>query len=259
MEAKTLVLVVEDEAAYVSALVSALSQEGFAMEVARTGPDAIKAFQRRTPDLVLLDVMLPGMSGIDVCRQIRAKSQVPIIMVTARTSEADTVVGLELGADDYITKPYRARELVARMRTVLRRSSTTQALASAPYDHDDKILIEGDIEMDTGRHSVSVAGVEVDLTVKEFALLEALMLNTGRALSRTQLVDLVWDGDAYGETKTVDVHIMRLRSKLTVTPQTPDYIKTIRGIGYRLEATASPSKITTAKSAGGEGHEPRNA
>jgi len=227
---KTSVLVVEDEKAYADALALGLAREGFNVHLAATGTEAIEMFGRLDPDVVLLDLMLPGVSGVDVCREIRKHSSTPVIMVTARDSEVDTVVGLELGADDYITKPYRLRELVARMHAVLRRS-TEKADVSAAQD----IVSVPPVELDLARHAVRIRGEEVDLRLKEFELLEVLLLNAGRAVSRSSLMDQVWGYDFVGESKTLDVHVQRLRSRVELDPADPKVIRTIRGVGYRLE------------------------
>jgi len=225
----TRVLVVEDEESYVDALQVALTREGFEVVVARDGIDALARFREREPDLVLLDLMLPRLSGIEVCRQIRATSRVPIVMVTAKSAETDTVVGLELGADDYIAKPYRVRELVARIRAVLRR-------AEAPAKTGDAPLVVGDVCLDPDRHEVTVRGDAVTLPLKEFDLLEVLMANAGRVLTRAQLIDRVWGSGYVGDTKTLDVHVKRLRARLEDDPAHPVRITTIRGLGYRYEA-----------------------
>lgn len=228
------VLVVEDEDSFVEALVVGLKREGFLVHVARDGITALALFDAVRPDLVLLDVMLPSLSGVDVCREIRQRSRTPIIMVTAKGSEIDTVVGLEVGADDYVTKPYRLRELVARMRAVLRR---------APRDDESggssgAVLEVGDVRLDPERHEVTVRGDLVALPLKEFDLLEVLLDNAGRVLTRDTLIDRVWGTDYVGDTKTLDVHIKRLRSKLEVDPSNPERIVTIRGLGYRFEKVA---------------------
>mgnify|MGYP000364315121 CR=1 FL=1 len=226
------VLVVEDEEAFVEALSIGLRREGFDVEIARDGAEAMDRFDAVDPDLVLLDVMLPTVSGLDVCREIRQRSEVPIIMVTARTSEIDTVVGLEVGADDYVTKPYRLRELVARMRAVLRRQprSGTETVS----DSADVIVIDG-IELDMDRHEVRVRGEQVSLPLKEFELLAVLMENAGRVLPRSTLIDRVWGSDYVGDTKTLDVHVKRLRSKIEADPANPVHLVTVRGLGYKLE------------------------
>jgi two-component system response regulator RegX3 len=224
------VLVAEDEESFVDALVVGLEREGFRVEVARDGVETLERFAAVRPDLVLLDVMLPRLSGIDVCREIRSRSQVPIIMVTAKGSEIDTVVGLEVGADDYVAKPFRLRELVARMRAVLRR---------APPGDDERraaeVLEVAGVRLDPERHEVTVRGVEVRLPLKEFELLELLLANAGRVLTRGQLIDRVWGPDYVGDTKTLDVHIKRLRQRLEPDPAHPSLITTIRGVGYRFE------------------------
>ena len=227
------VLIVEDEESYVDALELGLAREGFRTYIARTGPEALTLFDRIGPDLVLLDLMLPGISGIDVCRQIRARSRVPVIMVTAKDSELDTVVGLELGADDYVTKPYRLRELVARMRAVLRRMPE-----SAVPESVNAIEI-GDVVLDIARHEVSVRGERVAVPRKEFELLELLMLNADRVLTREAILDEVWGPGYVGDTKTLDVHVKRLRAKIEPDPAQPRYITTIRGVGYRFEAAVT--------------------
>jgi two-component system response regulator RegX3 len=226
-----LILVVDDEQSYRDALRVALEREGFRVEVAVDGPDALERFEAVRPGLVLLDVMLPRISGVDVCRQIRAKSQVPIIMVTARNAEIDAVVGLEVGADDYVTKPFRLRELVARVRAALRRGRPTE------NGHDDygDIIEVGDVRLDAARHEVAVRGERVALPLKEFELLELLLANAGRVLTRDVLIDRVWGPNYYGDTKTLDVHVKRLRAKVEDDPATPARIVTVRGVGYRYE------------------------
>jgi len=229
----TTVLVVEDEASFVEALTIGLGREGFRVQVARDGAQALEIFDAVKPDLVLLDVMLPKISGIDVCRELRRRSTVPIIMVTAKGSEIDTVVGLEVGADDYVTKPYRLRELVARMRAVLRRAPGDAIGA----DHDDaEVLDVGDVSLDPGRHEVMVRGEPVTLPLKEFELLTLLLENAGRVLAREVLIDRVWGHDYVGDTKTLDVHVKRLRAKVEEDPSLPTRIITIRGLGYKYEA-----------------------
>ncbi len=224
------VLVVEDEESFIEARTIGLRREGFAVAIARDGVDALIAFDLHKPDLVLLDVMLPKMSGIDVCRQIRTKSKVPIIMVTAKGAEIDTVVGLEVGADDYVTKPYRLRELVARMRAVLRRS---------PGDDEECVSLGaidvGDVRLDPERHEVWVRGDEIALPLKEFDLLHLLLANAGRVMPRELLIDRVWGHDYVGDTKTLDVHVKRLRAKIEEDPANPTRIVTIRGLGYKYE------------------------
>ncbi|MDP9387752.1 MAG: response regulator transcription factor [Actinomycetota bacterium] len=228
-ESQPTVLIVEDESSFVEALVVGLKREGFLVKVARDGVTALSVFDAVRPDLVLLDVMLPSLSGVDVCREIRSRSKTPIIMVTAKGSEIDTVVGLEVGADDYVTKPYRLRELVARMRAVLRRAPREDALSNG------NVLEVGDVRLDPERHEVTVRGEEVALPLKEFDLLEILLDNAGRVLTRELLIDRVWGSNYVGDTKTLDVHIKRLRSKLEEDASQPKRIVTIRGLGYRYE------------------------
>ena len=226
------VLVVEDEPSYVEALTIGLTREGFVVEVAVDGAEALQKFDVVMPDLVLLDVMLPKLSGIDVCRQLRKYSQVPIIMVTAKGAEIDTVVGLEVGADDYVSKPYRMRELVARMRAVMRR----QGNAAPPVPKGtESVLSVGDVTLDPDEHRVSLAGDDLALPLKEFDLLHLLLANAGRVLTRDLLIDRVWGSDYVGDTKTLDVHVKRLRSKLEPDPANPTRIVTIRGLGYKYE------------------------
>ena len=231
------VLVVEDEEAFIDALTIGLPKEGFVVEVARDGAEALAMFDAVDPDLVLLDLMLPRVSGLDVCREIRTKSQVPIIMVTAKSAEVDTVVGLEIGADDYVTKPYRIRELVARMRALVRRSNQAQpeseVVGATP--ETDSATVVGDVSIDSARHEVVVRGQSVDLPLKEFTLLSYLMSNAGRVVTRGMLIDRVWGEDYVGDTKTLDVHIKRLRSKIELDPSNPDIIVTIRGLGYKYQ------------------------
>ena len=224
------VLVVEDEPSFVEALSIGLRREGFQVEVAVDGYDALDRFDIVKPDLVLLDVMLPRISGIDVCRQLRKRSQVPIIMVTAKGAEIDTVVGLEVGADDYVTKPYRLRELVARMRAVLRRSPGDQAGELGPA-----AVTVGNVSLDPEEHTVNVNGEPLALPLKEFELLHVLLANAGRVLPRDTLIDRVWGSDYVGDTKTLDVHVKRLRSKIEPDPSNPTRIVTIRGLGYKYE------------------------
>ncbi len=223
------VLVVEDEESFSDALSYLLRKEGFEVAVAATGTQALTEFDRSGADIVLLDLMLPEMSGTEVCRQLRQKSAVPIIMVTARDSEIDKVVGLEIGADDYVTKPYSPRELVARVRAVLRRHTAEAAESSLPT------LTGGPVRMDVERHVVTVAGEAVSLPLKEFELLELLLRNAGRVLTRGQLIDRIWGADYVGDTKTLDVHVKRLRSKIEPEPSSPRYIVTVRGLGYKFE------------------------
>jgi two-component system response regulator RegX3 len=222
------VLVVEDEESFSDALSYMLRKEGFEVAVAATGPDALDSFDRAGADLVLLDLMLPGLPGTEVCRELRTKSNVPVIMLTAKDSEVDKVVGLELGADDYVTKPFSSRELVARIRAVLRRRGDVEELAPPTLE-------AGPVRMDVERHVVTVSSREVPLPLKEFELLEVLLRNAGRVLTRMQLIDRVWGADYVGDTKTLDVHIKRLRAKIEPTPSTPRFIITVRGLGYKFE------------------------
>ncbi|MGY1782289.1 winged helix-turn-helix domain-containing protein [Geodermatophilus sp. SYSU D01036] len=224
----TRVLVVEDEESFSDALSYMLGREGFEAVVAATGPDALAEFDRAGADVVLLDLMLPGLPGTEVCRALRSRSNVPIIMLTAKDSEVDKVVGLELGADDYVTKPYSARELVARIRAVLRRRGDVEAPA-------DGALEAGPVRMDVERHVVAVDGEPVALPLKEFDLLELLLRNAGRVLTRGQLIDRVWGSDYVGDTKTLDVHVKRLRAKIEPDPANPKHLVTVRGLGYKFE------------------------
>lgn len=228
------VLVVEDEPSFAEALIVGLGREGFAVTVSSDGADALRRVDEIQPDLVLLDVMLPTMSGIDVCRAIRLKSRVPIIMVTAKGSEVDTVVGLEVGADDYVTKPYRLSELVARMRAVLRRSESRPDVGGVVEANTTEAIEVGDIFVDVDRHEVLVRGRSEHLPLKEFELLALLMENAGRALPRDVLIDRVWGSDYVGDTKTLDVHIKRLRGRIENDPKNPTRIVTIRGLGYKF-------------------------
>ncbi len=225
------ILVVEDEEAFVDVLTLGLSKEGFEVVVARDGAEALARFDADNPDVILLDLMLPRISGIDVCREIRRRSKVPIIMVTAKSSEVDTVVGLEVGADDYITKPYRMRELIARVRAVLRR--VDDAVVAGPVE--SSTVQVGDISVDPDSHEVIVRGVHVPIALKEFDLLLLLMENAGRVLSRETLIDRVWGHDYVGDTKTLDVHVKRIRAKVEDDPSNPTRIVTIRGLGYKYE------------------------
>jgi two-component system response regulator RegX3 len=228
------VLVVEDEESFVDALLVGLRREGFRVEVARDGAQALDVFDVVQPDLVLLDVMLPRLSGIDVCRQLRKKSRVPIIMVTAKGAEIDTVVGLEVGADDYVTKPYRMRELVARMRAVLRRMPEDRVAELS------SVAVEvGDVALDPDQHLVMIRGDEAALPLKEFELLHLFLANAGRVLPRETLIDRVWGSDYVGDTKTLDVHVKRLRAKIETDPANPERIVTIRGLGYKYERPRS--------------------
>ncbi len=224
------ILVVEDEQSFSDALSFMLRKEGFDVAVAADGLSAVESFEKEGADIVLLDIMLPGMSGTEVCRRIRNTSQVPIIMVTAKDSEIDKVVGLEIGADDYVTKPFSSRELVARIRAVMRRRGPATQVSG------DAALSAGNIRMDVERHVVTVDGAAVKMPLKEFELLELLMRNAGRVLTRGQLIDRVWGSDYVGDTKTLDVHVKRLRSKIEVNPAEPEILVTVRGLGYKLEA-----------------------
>ncbi len=235
MSTNPTVLVVEDEEAFIDALEVGLSREGFDVQVARDGAEALDVFDRVAPDLVLLDVMLPNISGVDVCRELRRRTDVPIIMVTAKSAEIDTVVALEVGADDYVTKPYRLRELVARMRAVLRRRSVAVDRAAGDLHGIARDVLELDgVELDADSHEVRVDGTLVALPLKEFELLALLMENAGRVLPRATLIDRVWGSDYVGDTKTLDVHVKRLRSKVEVDPSNPTRIVTIRGLGYKF-------------------------
>ena len=225
----TKILIVEDEASFSEALEFLLGKEGFSIVTAATGAEALRKFEQGGIDLVLLDLMIPEVSGIEVCRQIRAKSKIPIIMLTAKDSEVDKVVGLEIGADDYVTKPYSSRELVARIRAVLRRNGNDEVESASG------LLTVGGVKMDVDRHQVSVNGSAISLPLKEFELLEFLMRNAGRVLTRMQLIDRVWGSDYVGDTKTLDVHIKRLRAKIETDPANPTVIQTVRGLGYKME------------------------
>ncbi len=225
----TKILIVEDESSFSEALSFLLGKEGYEVAVAATGTDAIKQFDENGADLILLDLMIPEISGVEVCKTIRTTSQVPIIMLTAKDSEIDKVVGLELGADDYVTKPYSSRELIARIKAVLRRGSSEDVAT------EQGIHSVAGIRLDVGKHQVTVNGNLITLPLKEFELLEFLMRNSGRVLTRSQLIDRIWGGDYYGDTKTLDVHIKRLRSKIEADPANPVLIQTIRGLGYKLE------------------------
>jgi two-component system response regulator RegX3 len=220
--------VVEDEQSFSDPLSYLLRKEGYEVGIAETGPAALEEFDRAGADLVLLDLMLPGLSGTEVCRQLRARSTVPVIMLTAKDSEIDKVVGLEIGADDYVTKPYSSRELLARVRAVLRRGQESEDLSPATLE-------AGPVRMDVDRHVVTVAGEHVALPLKEFELLELLLRNTGRVLTRHQLIDRVWGSDYVGDTKTLDVHVKRLRSKVEADPGAPRHLVTVRGLGYKFE------------------------
>jgi two-component system response regulator RegX3 len=229
-----LILIVDDEQSYREALSVALQREGFLVDTAADGVEALERFEASKPALILLDVMLPRVSGIDVCRQIRAKSRVPIIMVTARAGEIDAVVGLEVGADDYVSKPFRLRELIARVRVALRRSPRSEEDSGSRAD----VLEIGDVRLDAARHEVFVRGEVVALPLKEFELLELLLANAGRVLTRDVLIDRVWGPNYFGDTKTLDVHVKRLRAKVEEDPSAPTRIVTVRGVGYRYEKAA---------------------
>jgi len=224
----TRILIVEDEPSLSEPLAYLLKREGYESTVVADGLDAITEFDRVGADLVLLDLMLPGLSGTEVCRELRQRSSVPIIMLTAKDSEVDIVVGLELGADDYVTKPYSSRELLARIRAVLRRQSEDDGL-------DDSALEANGVRMDVDRHQVTVDGTVVAMPLKEFELLELLLRNAGRVLTRGQLIDRVWGADYFGDTKTLDVHVKRIRSKIEKDPSNPELLVTVRGLGYRFE------------------------
>lgn len=225
----TRILLVEDEPDLADPLAYLLRREGYDVEIAEDGPSAIAAFRDNGADVVLLDLMLPGVPGTEVCRQIRTTSNVPIIMLTAKDTEVDIVVGLELGADDYITKPYSSRELLARMRAVLRR------VVQAEDEVDERVLEAGRVTLDIDRHTVAVDGEVINMPLKEFELLEVLMRNAGRVLTRGQLIDRVWGSDYFGDTKTLDVHIKRIRSRIEQSPSEPVMLVTVRGLGYRFE------------------------
>jgi two-component system response regulator RegX3 len=225
----TRILIVEDEPSLAEPLAFLLEREGYEPTIAFDGPAAVAEFERNGSDLVLLDLMLPGLSGTEVCREIRSRSAVPIIMLTAKDSEIDIVVGLELGADDYVTKPYSSRELLARIRAILRRRVEDEV-------DDESVLEAGTVRMDTERHTVSVSGKETKMPLKEFELLEVLLRNAGRVLTRGQLIDRVWGADYYGDTKTLDVHIKRIRSRIEANPSEPTMLLTVRGLGYRFES-----------------------
>jgi len=225
----TRVLVVEDEESYRDALSYMLGKEGFEVAVAATGPDALAEFERAGADIVLLDLMLPGLPGTEVCRRLRQMSTVPVIVVSAKDAEVDKVVGLELGADDYVTKPYSPRELVARIRAVLRRGQD-------PTEDERAALEAGPVRMDVERHVVTVDGTDIRLPLKEFELLEIFLRNSGRVLTRGQLIDRVWGSDYVGDTKTLDVHVKRIRAKIEPDPATPRHLVTVRGLGYKYEA-----------------------
>ena len=224
----TRILVVEDEESFSDPLSYLLRREGYEVSVADDGPAALEEFDRNGADLVLLDLMLPGLPGTEVCRRLRSRSNVPVIMLTAKDGEIDKVVGLELGADDYVTKPYSSRELVARVRAVLRRGSEPEQSSVATVE-------AGPVRMDVERHVVTVGGQQVSMPLKEFELLELLLRNAGRVLTRMQLIDRVWGSDYVGDTKTLDVHVKRLRGKIEPDPANPRHLVTVRGLGYKFE------------------------
>jgi two-component system response regulator RegX3 len=226
------VLVVEDEESFSDALSYMLRKEGFEVDVCPSGPDALEAFDRNGADIVLLDLMLPGLPGTEVCRSLRQRSNVPVIMLTAKDTEVDKVVGLELGADDYVTKPFSSRELVARIRAVLRRQGDSEEVASVTLE-------AGPVRMDVDRHVVTARGELIQLPLKEFELLEVLLRNADRVLTRMQLIDRVWGVDYVGDTKTLDVHVKRLRAKIERDPANPRHIVTVRGLGYKFESGSS--------------------
>ena len=236
---KKQILVVEDEDSFVDALTVGLEREGFIVKVAINGTEALKIFEEIKPDLILLDIMLPEISGIDVCREIRTKSDVPIIMVTAKGEEIDTVLGLEIGADDYVTKPYRLRELVARIRSVLRRAEDTKKtnLKLGNQTDNDSLLEVGNVSVNLSRHEVLVDDQQVMIPLKEFDLLVLLMENPNRVLTRDTIIDRIWGFDYFGDTKTLDVHIKRLRNKIEANHKDPKKIITVRGVGYKYNNT----------------------
>ena len=231
----TRILIVEDEESYREPLVYQLTREGYEVSAAATGEEGLELFTHGGIDLVLLDLMLPGIDGTTLCRRIREQSRVPIIMLTAKSTEIDKVVGLEIGADDYVTKPYSFRELLARIRAVLRRNQNAQQQGSAD---DDVPLTCGDIVMRVGQHQVIVRGESVFFPLKEFELLEYLMQNKGRVLTRHQLIDRIWGADYVGDTKTLDVHVKRVRAKIEEEPSQPKYLSTVRGLGYKIDEPA---------------------
>ncbi len=231
----TRILIVEDEESYREPLTYQLKREGYEVDAVANGPDALVAYDLVTPDLVLLDLMLPGLSGTEVCRELRKRGDVPVIMLTAKDSEIDKIVGLEIGADDYVTKPYSFRELLARMRAVLRRKAPKEAASEQAQAESEELLVGGSVQMDVDRHVVTVRGVETSFPLKEFELLEFLLRNVGRVLTRGQLIDRVWGSDYVGDTKTLDVHIKRIRAKVEEDPSAPELVLTVRGLGYKFE------------------------
>lgn len=236
MSSKKRILLVEDEASIAVPLSFLLSEEGFKVKVVGDGREALNEFDRKMPDLILLDVMLPGLSGIEVCQRVRATSDVPVIMLTAKASEVDKVLGLEVGADDYVTKPYSSRELLARIKSVMRRS---RPALIGNLDADDEVLTIGSVTIDYGRHEVEVDGVPVQMPLKEFQLLGTLMQNAGRVVTRAYLLAEVWGSDFYGDERTLDVHIKRLRSRINPSNVDRKAISTVRGVGYRFEPSGS--------------------
>ncbi|MFT8639234.1 response regulator [Bifidobacterium sp.] len=231
----TRILIVEDEESYREPLVYQLNREGYEVSAAATGEEGLEIFTKGGVDLVLLDLMLPGLDGIALCRRIREQSRVPVIMLTAKSSEIDKVVGLEIGADDYVTKPYSFRELLARIRAVLRRNQTVRTPERGTAVHADMPLSCGEVSMLVGEHSVQVRGMDVFFPLKEFELLEYLLQNKGRVMTRHQLIDRIWGSDYVGDTKTLDVHVKRVRSKIEIDPAHPKYLTTVRGLGYKID------------------------
>ena len=228
------ILLVEDESSISDPLAFLLEREGYKVRIVADGSEAVRVFPESNADLVLLDLMLPGLPGTEVCRSIRAQSTVPIIMLTAKDSEIDIVVGLELGADDYVTKPYSTRELLARVRAALRRNEVFGSSPAAELEFDDGVLEDHGVRLDSERHAVTVRGDEVAMPLREFELLELLMRHSGRVLTRGQLIDRVWGSDYFGDTKTLDVHIKRIRSRIEEDPKEPQLVTTVRGVGYRF-------------------------
>lgn len=232
----TRILIVEDEESYREPLTYQLKREGYEVDAVANGPDALVAYDFAKPDLVLLDLMLPGLSGTEVCRELRKRGDVPVIMLTAKDSEIDKIVGLEIGADDYVTKPYSFRELLARMRAILRRKQPNQEAAPVVIEEEEEsLLVGGPVTMNVERHVVTVRGIDTSFPLKEFELLEFLLRNVGRVLTRGQLIDRVWGSDYVGDTKTLDVHIKRIRAKIEEDPSTPQLVQTVRGLGYKFE------------------------
>ncbi|NEG55000.1 response regulator transcription factor [Bifidobacterium platyrrhinorum] len=234
----TRILIVEDEESYREPLVYQLTREGYDVSAAATGEEGLELFTKGGIDFVLLDLMLPGIDGTALCRRIREQSRVPIIMLTAKSAEIDKVVGLEIGADDYVTKPYSFRELLARIRAVMRRNQQVQS-ADQSANGDDLPLVCGDISMQVGQHQVTVRGENVFFPLKEFELLEYLLQNKGRVMTRHQLIDRIWGSDYVGDTKTLDVHVKRVRAKIEEDPSHPKYLTTVRGLGYKIDQPAA--------------------